>query len=51
MFTAIVVTRSILRVIVQREWARKAWMYGVTDAEFTARPTTRAALRREARSV
>jgi preprotein translocase subunit SecD len=51
MFTAIVVTRSILRVIVTREWARKAWLYGVTDAEFTARPTTRSGLRREPRSV
>ncbi|HUQ44190.1 MAG TPA: protein translocase subunit SecD [Candidatus Limnocylindria bacterium] len=51
MFTAIVVTRSILRVIVVREWARKAWLYGVSDSDFTARPTTRAALRREARSV
>jgi preprotein translocase subunit SecD len=51
MFTAIVVTRSILRIIVTRERARKAWLYGVTDAEFTARPTTRSGLRREARSV
>ena len=51
MFTAIVVTRSILRVVVTREWARKAWLYGVTDAEFTARPTTRSGLRREPRSV
>jgi preprotein translocase subunit SecD len=51
MFTAIVVTRSILRVVVGREWARKAWLYGVTESEFTARPTTRTALRREARGV
>jgi len=51
MFTAITVTRSILRLIVGREWARKAWLYGVTDAEFTARPTTRTGLRREPRSV
>ena len=51
MFTAIIVTRSILRVIVGREWARKAWLYGVTEAEFTARPTTRSGLRREPRSV
>jgi preprotein translocase subunit SecD len=51
MFTAITVTRSILRIIVVREWARKAWLYGVSDAEFTARPTTRAGLRREPRSV
>jgi protein-export membrane protein SecD len=51
MFTAIVVTRSILRVVVAREWARKAWLYGVSEDEFTARPTTRAGLRREPRSV
>jgi preprotein translocase subunit SecD len=51
MFTAITVTRSILRVIVVREWARKARLYGVTDAEFTARPTTRSGLRRETRGV
>ncbi|HJP88144.1 MAG TPA: protein translocase subunit SecD [Candidatus Limnocylindrales bacterium] len=50
MFTAITVTRSILRIVVTREWARKAWMYGVSDSEFTARPTTRG-LRREPRSV
>ena len=51
MFTAITVTRSILRIIVVREWARKAWLYGVSESEFTARPTTRAGLRREPRSV
>jgi preprotein translocase subunit SecD len=51
MFTAITVTRSILRVIVTREWARKAWLFGVSESEFTARPSTRAGLRREPRSV
>ena len=51
MFTAIIVTRSILRLIVAREWSRKAWLWGVSESEFTARPTTRAALRREVRSV
>jgi preprotein translocase subunit SecD len=51
MFTAITVTRSILRVIVVREWARKAWLYGVSESEFTARPTTRTGLRREPRVV
>ena len=51
MFTAIMVTRTILRVIVAQEWARKAWLFGVTEAEFTARPTTRTPLRREARGV
>ena len=51
MFTAILVTRAILRVVVAQEWARKARLYGVTEAEFTARPTTRTALRRGAPSV
>jgi len=51
MFSAITVTRSILRIVVAREWARKAWLYGVSESEFTARPTTRTGLRREARSV
>jgi protein-export membrane protein SecD len=51
MFTAIIVTRSVLRVIVVREWARKAWLYGVSESEFTARPTTRRGLRGEPRSV
>ena len=50
MFTAITVTRTILRIVVRQEWARKAWLYGVTDAEFVARPTTRG-LRRETSSV
>jgi preprotein translocase subunit SecD len=50
MFTAITVTRSILRIVVTRDWARRAWLY-VTDAEFTARPSTRAGLRREASGV
>jgi len=51
MFTAITVTRTILRILVKQEWARKAWLYGVTDAEFVARPSTRSGLRREASSV
>lgn len=50
MFTAITVTRSVLRILVAREWARKAWLFGVSESEFTARPTTRG-LRREPRSV
>ena len=50
MFTAITVTRTILRIVVARDWARKAWLFGVTDAEFVARPTTRG-LRREASRV
>jgi protein-export membrane protein SecD len=49
MFSAIVVTRSILRVIVQQDWARRAFLYGVAENEFVARPQGRAALRGEAR--
>jgi protein-export membrane protein SecD len=48
MFTAIVVTRSVLRILVRRDWARKAWLYGVGNDEFTARPPGRRAVRREA---
>jgi preprotein translocase subunit SecD len=48
MFTAITVTRTVLRIVVAQPWARKAGLYGVTDAEFLARPT-RGAVRGEAR--
>jgi preprotein translocase subunit SecD len=48
MFTAISVTRTVLRLVVAQDWARKAWLYGVSDSEFTARPAGRRALRREA---
>jgi preprotein translocase subunit SecD len=48
MFTAITVTRTVLRIVVAQPWARKAGLYGVTDAEFLARPTGRP-LRGEAR--
>jgi preprotein translocase subunit SecD len=50
MFSAITVTRSILRVVVSRDWARKATLYGVTEQEFVARTPGRTSLRREARS-
>jgi preprotein translocase subunit SecD len=49
MFTAITVTRTVLRIVVQRDWSRRAALYGVSDSEFIARPTGRAALRGEAR--
>ncbi|MBF8290904.1 MAG: Protein translocase subunit SecD, partial [Chloroflexi bacterium] len=45
MFTAITVTRTLLRLVVARDWARKARLYGVTDAEFVYRPTGRALTR------
>jgi protein-export membrane protein SecD len=49
MFSAITVTRTILRWVVQQDWARRASLYGVSDSEFVARPVGRAALRGEAR--
>lgn len=48
MFTAITVTRTILRFVVARDWARRANLYGVSELEFVARPVARAA-RGEAR--
>jgi preprotein translocase subunit SecD len=50
MFTAITVTRTILRVVVREDWARKARLYGVTEEEFLSRPVGRGAGRGEARS-
>ena len=40
MFTAITVTRTILRYVVERDRWRKAWLYGVSESEFMARPAT-----------
>jgi preprotein translocase subunit SecD len=51
MFTAISVTRTILRIVVRRDWARKAWLYGVSETEFVARPSTRTGRLREASGV
>lgn len=50
MFSAITVTRTILRVVVTQNWARRAFLYGVTEEEFVARGPGRTTLRREARS-
>ena len=41
MFSAIVVTRSIMRVLVRQEWARKASLFGLREEEFIAAHTTR----------
>ena len=50
MFTAITVTRTILRYVVRQDWARQARLFGVTEEEFVAaRPTGRTSLRGEAR--
>jgi preprotein translocase subunit SecD len=48
MFSAIVVTRSIMRVLVRQDWARRARLFGLRDDEFvavTAPRQTRRALR------
>ena len=50
MFTAVTVSRTILRVVVAQPVFRKAWMWGVSEEEFRARPATRAGGRREATS-
>lgn len=50
MFSAIIVTRTALRLIVVRSWARHAGLYGVSASEFVVRPVGRGASR-EARGV
>ena len=50
MYSAILVTRTLLRWVVQRPWAQRAALFGVTDAEFVVRPAGRAGIR-EARGV
>jgi protein-export membrane protein SecD len=49
MFSAIVVTRSIMRVVVRQDWARKASLYALRDDEFVAQGAVRAS-RRPARA-
>jgi len=48
LFTAVTVSRTLLRVLVRQGFAAKAWLYGVTDEEFQAR-TLPGRYRREAR--
>jgi preprotein translocase subunit SecD len=49
LFTAVTVTRTVLRIVVAQPWARQARLFGVTEEEFLARPaTTGRAPRREA---
>ena len=52
MFSAIVVTRSILRAVVARPWSRRAGLYGVSEKEFVAGvgAPVRGRVRGEARS-
>jgi len=49
MFSAIVVTRSILRFIVAQGWSRRAGLYGVSQEEFVAGGAGRPRVRGEAR--
>ena len=49
MFSAIVVTRTIMRVVVRQNWARKASLFGLREGEFAAQGATRPTTRREAR--
>ena len=52
MFSAIVVTRSILRAVVAQPWSRRASLYGVSEKEFVAGvgAPVRSRVRGEARS-
>lgn len=50
MFTAITVTRTMLRYIVPKEWARQPGLYGLTEEEFTGARGGRPGLRAEART-
>ena len=45
MFSAIVVTRSIMRVIVRQDWARNARLFGLRDDEFVAVTSARTSRR------
>jgi protein-export membrane protein SecD len=49
MFSAIVVTRTILRWVVRQDWARRPSLYGLRDDEFVALGAVRPSARREAR--
>ena len=50
MFSAIVVTRTIMRVIVRQHWSRRASLYALRDDEFIAMGAARPTSRREARA-
>jgi preprotein translocase subunit SecD len=49
MFTAVTVSRTLLRLVVHQGFAQRAWLWGVTDEEFQARATNARYSRREAR--
>jgi preprotein translocase subunit SecD len=48
MFTAVTMSRTLMRFVVKQNFAQKAWLFGVTDEEFQARAAT-GRTRREAR--
>ncbi len=48
LFTAITVSRTLLRVVVKQSFAARAWLFGVSDEEFQARALP-GRYRREAR--
>jgi preprotein translocase subunit SecD len=48
MFTAVTVSRTLMRFVVRQRVAQKAWLFGVTDQEFQARAVP-VRSRREAR--
>ncbi|MEJ7748459.1 MAG: protein translocase subunit SecD [Candidatus Limnocylindrales bacterium] len=50
MFSAIVVTRSIMRVVVRREWARHPRLFGLRPDEYVARGINRPSSRRPVRA-
>jgi preprotein translocase subunit SecD len=49
MFTAVTVSRTLMRIVVKQSFAQRAWLFGVTDEEFQARALSGRA-RREARA-
>jgi len=49
MFTAVTVSRTLLRFVVKQQSVQKAWLFGVTDEEFQARAVVGRFARRETR--
>jgi protein-export membrane protein SecD len=49
MFTAVTMSRTLLRLVVRQQFAQKAWLFGVSDEEFQARAVGGRLGRREAR--
>ena len=49
MFTAVTVSRTLLRFVVRQQMVQKAWLFGVSDEEFQARSMVGRSGRREAR--